>query len=609
MDDQPKIPKMLMFLFGEEAAEKTLRGASSRLRRWCGAFDEWLANRKQNYKPGAHKQAVQAWQRLLHQQSKIPWELRRQDFEQHAAWMEAKGYAPTTIANALGSMASFYRWCDEREVDRECPAGFNPAEGARRPKIRRHAGAKLLSLGEIEALLGIMRRDDSPLGKREYAFFVTRLRLGAPLRNLQQLRWGQIERDASIDDEGGAWVRWRAEAGRIQLPEEAWEAMRDWLRASGRLERMEAGDYIFTPLIDPLREQVGDQPGAWAEGRCLSSSQILSNLKLYGRRAGIAEEKLTLMALRRTAIRLRLEAGGNRGDSTTRGDSNNLEEIQAFLDSREESKFTKSRLKRLPQLPEEGGGSSEDGGDEPAEPPVLAEQEGPEATPMLAEPAVPLRKSRPFQPGEGMTHGLYAHSQPAQEVLAMIAENIQGIEEEITGLRTLGRGLLEIQIQARSSQTAVQLADAYTHTAERLAKMIEGEKQLGQGREEETWAEDFLAMLDREAEAAGEGPVSGEMREAALGGDPKLTANARRLVEEIAATRLVLRNTLRLARQAGQNGETGEYVHLTEIYSTGCYRLMQLLRAGKADQGRLASYLREQIDSAIDEESKSWPTC
>ena len=59
MDDDGKIPRLLVFLFGDAAATAQ-RGASSRLRRWCGAFDEWLDERKQNYRPGAFMVAAQA---------------------------------------------------------------------------------------------------------------------------------------------------------------------------------------------------------------------------------------------------------------------------------------------------------------------------------------------------------------------------------------------------------------------------------------------------------------------------------------------------------------------------------------------------------------------
>jgi len=45
----------------------------------------------------------------------------------------------------------------------------------------------------MEALLKILKQDDSPLGKWDYAFILARLRMGVELKTLQQLQWGQIE--------------------------------------------------------------------------------------------------------------------------------------------------------------------------------------------------------------------------------------------------------------------------------------------------------------------------------------------------------------------------------------------------------------------------------
>jgi len=94
-----------------------------------------------------------------------------------------------------GIIANFYRWCSERQVDTECEAGFNPAEKVRRPKVRRYREAKLLSQGELTKLLRTMRGDPSALGRRDYAFTLGRVRLGAA-EKLQQLKWGQIEQEA-----------------------------------------------------------------------------------------------------------------------------------------------------------------------------------------------------------------------------------------------------------------------------------------------------------------------------------------------------------------------------------------------------------------------------
>ena len=90
MDEAGQTPILLVLLFGEAATEQKYaalaqRGASTRLRGWCGAFEAWLEDRRQNYRPGAYKQAKQAWGRLLPQQGKMPWELTQEDFEQHAA--------------------------------------------------------------------------------------------------------------------------------------------------------------------------------------------------------------------------------------------------------------------------------------------------------------------------------------------------------------------------------------------------------------------------------------------------------------------------------------------------------------------------------------------
>ena len=58
---------------------------------------------------------------------------------------------------------------------------------------------------------------------------------------------------------------------------------------------------------------------------------------------------------------------------------------------------------------------------------------------------IPDRKAKPFRPGEGVIHGYYQKSQPAEAVLAVLAEDIQGVEEQIGGLRLLARGLIPAQ--------------------------------------------------------------------------------------------------------------------------------------------------------------------
>jgi len=185
----------------------------------------------------------------------------------------------------------------------------------------------------------------------------------------------------------------------------------------------------------------------------------------------------------------------------------------------------------------------------------------------------------------------------------VLAENIQGIEEQIGGLRILGRGLLERQGRARNDQEAAQLGAAYTLAAFRLGEMIKGEKELAESGETSQWADEFLEMLDRVAIENGREPISDEVRKEALGGEPELAAAARRLVEEVAAMRYVLRNVFRLAIEAG---EAREQISLGEIYSSGCVRLVKLLRMERGDTDRLERYLRDGIDEAIRELNRGW---
>ena len=563
MEGDENIPMLLAFYFGE-AAEAARRGASERLLGWCQAYDEWLRERKRSYGPNTVKQSVMAWRRLAQQSGKMPWELTQADIEQHAAWMQAEGYSPATTGCALGIFSNFYRWCSERQVDQECQVGFNPAEKVKRPKVRRYGGAKLLSRVEASRLLRTMQRDPSELGKRDFAFTLARLRLGAPLEGLRQLKWGQIEHDPE-----GEWVRWRGGgAERDHLPGEVWEAIRAALEASGRLAGMREGDYLFVPLVDPLKADTGRRAEDWVAGKCLSTRQILSSLKQYGRLAGIEEGKLTMMALRRTAMRLRLEAGASLG------------EMQVFLDSHEGARFTKYRLGWLPELQ-----SDEDGCKEGEE----------------NEDRMPSHKGKPFKPGEGVTHGMYARSQPPQAVEAVLRENIQGIEEEIVGMRILARGLLERQGQTRNDQDAIRLMEAYTLAAFRLGEVIKAEKELAVSGKTSEWVEESLAMMDRFAIEAGREPISDQVRKGALGGEPGLEVGDRKLVEEIAAMRYVLRNVYRLAIEAE---ETREHIRLVEIHSNGCERLVKLLRMEKAGTDRLETFLKEGIQQAIKEVSQ-----
>ena len=558
MDQDKNIPLLFTYYFGASTSS-TYRGASRRLKKWCRAFDQWLAERRRDYRIATFKQSVLAWKRLVRQCGKLPWDVTQADVEAHTAWMELEGYATGTVHDALGILASFYRWCDEHQVDPACGAGFNPAKAAARLRMKRYAGVELWSRDEVEAFLELLSHDESVLGKREYAFFLARLNLGVPLKTLQRLKWEQVELD-----EDGAWVRWRVGSGRVRLPELLWQALRDYLSASGRLEGMAAGKYIFAPLVSPVKEGTGGNASDWLEGRCLSHRQILSNIKLYGRRVGIAETKLTLMALRRTAIRLRMDTGES------------LPGMKVFMDSREEVRATKYRLGFLPPMPASGTGGS---------------------LPRCSELDLPDRSARPFKLGDNITHGFYSRRKDRQAVRAVVAENVQGVEQETACLRQLMRGLLECE------GDDARLVEAYSQAANRLGDLISA-AELAHKRVSDPWVEDVLRMMDEVERCAGRPPISQRVRQQALGLSSDVMDASGIVAEEIATIRLLLRNTYDRARQGV---DSREYLRLVDLYGLGCVRLARLLRIGGSDEdGRLVRYIQDQMDEAIRQLHQEW---
>jgi len=568
MNEEHKPPLLLEFLFGENA-EAAQQGASGRLLVWARAFESWIAGRGAKYTPRNTRQDKLAWRRLLQACAKMPWELEQGDIQAHASCMETEGYTAGTIASELGLITNFYAWCCERQIDEQCAAGFNPAAGVRRPRVARYAGASLLSQGELEGLLMIARRDESALGKRDYAFLLARLHVGVPSRFIRRLQWGQL-RQVELGDLGGeVQVRWRLGGTWSRFPGEVWGAIIDCLQVSGRLQGMQADDFVFVPIAVQGSKSDNTHALDWASGRCISSRTAQNNIKLYGRALGIPERRLNLESLRNTAVRLQLDAGKS------------IAEMQVFLDSQVAAKLTRYRLGFLPPLPvDQDLGAGE-----------------------IVEIPLPNRKPVHFQPGEGLLHGYYLKSQPADAVLAVLAEEIQGIEEQISGLRLLARGLVERQIAAQGSNEAAQLADAHSRAAARLAELINFDRSLEQESEGDNRAENLLAVLDRIALRLGKEPNSEEIRAHVLGGDADLALSSRRLVEEIAAVRYSLRRVLAFALESAA---AAEYVHLVEIYGKGCLRLVRLLKREGREQDRLAVFLREGIYAAMNNFAKEW---
>jgi hypothetical protein len=538
---QENVPLLIEFLF-PDSAPTAHRIASERLLLWSQAFDYWLAGLRERYSPSRRKTAVAAWRRLLHAQRKPPWELLPADMAQHIAWMEAQGYAPGTIAVSFRILSDFYRWCAERELE---PRLTNPVEDVSKPKARRYAQANLLSRVELQALLGILARDESPVGRRDHAFFLARLYMGTPLEDLRRLQWGQIMdgEDALVE-------------GRLHhaIPGEVHEAILAYLGASGRLAGMQAGMSVFAPQADSVKDAMGSRAMDWRADRYISYNQILKSLKKYGGLVKIPSEKLNLNVLRYTAIRLRLDQGAS------------LDQMRAFMGSRLPPHRLASLLRYLPPLPE---------GD-------------PQAGELDNQALPPNRQPKLLQLGDGITHGLYARSQPSEAVTAMLALDIQGMDEELEMWQILADGLMERFERDPSAQDVIHLVDAYSQACVKMA-----------------WLEKAVRELDKEKvnprsrnypEQPVMTPFEIEARQAFKAMQREKRAGKREPTEAIAGFRVMLRKIFTLALE---DQDDAQYIYHVEIYGTVCQRLLKLLRLGRDDEGQFEEYLWDTLNDVL----------
>jgi hypothetical protein len=541
MPDQ--IPLLIQFLF-PDSAPTAHRVASDRLLLWSQAFDSWLSDLRARYSPSRRKTAVAAWRSLLHSRRKPPWELLPADIAQHIAWMQAQGYASGTIAVSIRVLSDFYRWCAGQELE---PRLTNPVEVVSKPKTRRYAQANLLSRVELQALLGILARDESPVGRRDHAFFLARLSMGIPLEELRRLQWGQIMPGENAPAQGRP---------HHDIPAELREAILAYLGASGRLAGIQPGMSVFAPQADSVKDAMGSRAADWRADRYISYNQLLKSLKLYGGLVKIPTEKLNLNVLRYTAIRLRLDQGAS------------LEQMRAFMGSRLHPLRLASLLRYLPPLPE----------DDPQ-----AEQLDNQALP-------PNRQPKLLQLGDGITHGLYARRQPSEAVTAMLALDIQGMDEELEMLQILADGLMERFEREASAQVAARLVDAYTQASVQRAGLEKAVRELGK--------EKVNPRSRNYRERSDITPFEIEAREEFERMRREKQAGIRGPAETIAGFRVMLRKIVALALE---DQDDANYLNLVEIYGTVCRRLLKLLRLGGDEEEQFEESLQEAYDQVLDE--------
>ena len=187
-------------------------------------------------------------------------ELSQGDLLEHMTWLKGEGDSPFTVYSSVRYVSSFYRWCDKLLTRNARPASTRPGGEQSMPAELQQG--EVIEPGEIERLLETLRGDGSPVGRRNYAFILARLRLGVPRGRLQKLQWGQVEAR-----EGGASARRREDGPRAPAGRGP-EVIQGYLSAAGRLALTQPYDYIFAPLSLPERKRLATKPPTgWKGGQ------------------------------------------------------------------------------------------------------------------------------------------------------------------------------------------------------------------------------------------------------------------------------------------------------------------------------------------------------
>lgn len=324
---------------------------------WTMAFDEWLAEDPKSGAPRPQntiRAYNRAWEDFKAFCPKKYWRVEPLDVKEWIADLRTRrislvvergtdparvqgliangrrqagqmGLSPRTVGQYISALSAFYAFAATvpvRAADGRALSlfdGMNPVKSqvVKRPQIRSFGVVLYLDAEQLNALLlqiEIEIGNHPAQGLRDYALFLCYISTGARNREVREWRW----RDINVVG-GKAFYAFdnKGRAGTKELPAEAWGAVEEFLRSTGRLASLQADDYIFQPLTDAalgLKDKdTGGRifdPATWHRNRPLSAGTVNKLLRRYARLAGIAEaERLHVHCLRHSSYMLYRQAG------------------------------------------------------------------------------------------------------------------------------------------------------------------------------------------------------------------------------------------------------------------------------------------------------------
>ena len=416
-----------------------------RHRRWARAFEAWLHARRTGCHPSVGSLSHLAWREFIAFTRKPPWKVTVADVGAYTASLEQRGLSPRTIGHRLAALSSFYAYCRSTRLDPHSRSVFNPFETASRPKRVENQNLRYLTVEAEADLLAAIRRDDSPLGKRDYALFRALLQSGWKSGRVRTLTWGQVrggvlgEGDQGQDD---------------PLPPAVCAAIRDYLGASGRLDAIQDSDYLFAPISYRLHSDRLDHARDWDGGRPLSSRQLLTLLKRHAGLAGLDAKAINCHTLRHTAAMRCLESGQSPdavGDFLGRTAKGRNREYLRHLRKAPQGRLRTRARRNLDQSP------------------------------------VPSRKPRRLQPGNRLrlTHGLWSHNLPEFETLAERGVRLHPLDADVLRWRIVIKRATILWEHIETLEEASLVLKAMSQATTYLVRAIKRRKKVRALVEEE----------------------------------------------------------------------------------------------------------------------------
>ena len=246
------------------------------------------------------------------------------------------GYSPSTIKQYLAGVSSFYTFAGERYTitdrhgrTRPLHPGPNPARAVRRPSGNPFAKADYLEPEAITAILAVIPTH-TVQGLRDLALILGYVLTGRRNSEWRRLRWGDIEQRGTKAYH--VWSGKGKQAERHELAPPVWNAICEYLKATGRLDTMQPKDYIFVPLNDRATHFRHVPDSAWDRDRPLGRCQANRLLKKYARRVGLDPTQVTVHTLRHSFAMLLDSLGVDVKTISKRLAHSNLNVTMIYLD-------------------------------------------------------------------------------------------------------------------------------------------------------------------------------------------------------------------------------------------------------------------------------------